>query len=162
MDCHHWGSGAEVLCPLWVLLDPLGGSGSPGDQDRMGQRQETQPRQAPPHDCLAFIWQTGAYHSHQLNKHTNPRLVRKTPLPELFISCSQALRCPLPTAREGTGGSTWGGGLPAPAGGGGQPPGPGWASAWPVRFGSRPPPSALLASRPSVAGPPWQAVPRCA
>lgn len=49
------------------------------------------PPLALPHSRLAFIWQNGAYQSHQLNKHTNPRLVRKNTLPELFISCSQAL-----------------------------------------------------------------------
>lgn len=58
---------------------------------REGRPFTITPPLAPPHSCLAFIWQNGAYQSHQLNKHTNPRLVRKNTLPELFISCSQAL-----------------------------------------------------------------------
>lgn len=58
---------------------------------REGRPFTITPPLAPPQSCLAFIWQNGAYQNHQLNKHTNPRLVRKNTLPELFISCSQAL-----------------------------------------------------------------------
>lgn len=64
--------------------------GSLGEGITSGQRGGRP--QAPPHGCSAFIWQNGAYQNHQLNKHTNPRLVRENPLPELFISCSQAPR----------------------------------------------------------------------
>lgn len=66
------------------------GGSNPRPWDREGRPLYDTPPQAPPHGCLAFISQNGAYQSHQLNKHTNPRLVRENPLPELFISCSQA------------------------------------------------------------------------
>lgn len=73
------------------LLGTPGGGYNPGFRTRRGRPFTTSPPLAPPRSCLAFIWQNGAYQSHQLNKHTNPRLVRKNTQPELFISCSQAL-----------------------------------------------------------------------
>lgn len=96
-----------------------------GPQQREGRPFTITPPLAPPRGCLAFIWQNGAYQSHQLNKHTNPRLVRKNTLPELFISCSQAL----PTAhcqkhRREPEAVQWG--LSSRSGGGGWP-----SLAWP-------------------------------
>lgn len=89
-----WAQGSMPQCPGTLTLLCLGPLGEVITQDS-GRDEEgpftTSPPLAPPHSCLAFIWQNGAYQSHQLNKHTNPRLVRKNTQPELFISCSQAL-----------------------------------------------------------------------
>lgn len=75
-----------------LLPGTLGGGYNLGFRTERRKAPLQQPRPlAPPHSCLAFIWQNGAYQSHQLNKHTNPRLVRKNTQPEHFISCSQAL-----------------------------------------------------------------------
>lgn len=81
----------QCLTPFPVQA-PWGREGvAPGLGTQKGRPLYDTPPQAPPHGCLASILQNGAYQSHQLNKHTNPRLVRENPLPELFISCSQAL-----------------------------------------------------------------------
>lgn len=92
-------------------------SGSPGEEDnpRPQDRQEEgpflTPSPGPASWLLGFYLAEQAYRNPQLSKHTNPRLVRENPLPELFISCSQAPRCPCQQHRRrpdcGTGGSSF-------------------------------------------------------